>query len=83
MLAKVSKKGQLTLPAEVRKRLNIKQGTYVRFVIEEGDVRLIPAGKGVETLRGSVQVTDRQDFGAARQRAMEEASRARAARTRR
>ncbi|MBC7334780.1 MAG: AbrB/MazE/SpoVT family DNA-binding domain-containing protein [Clostridia bacterium] len=83
MLAKVSKKGQLTLPAEVRKRLNIKQGTYVRFVIEEGDVRLIPAGKGVETLRGSVQVTDRQDFGAARHRAMEEASRARAARTRR
>lgn len=72
MFAKVSKKGQVTLPAEVRKRLNIGLGTYVRFVIEDENVRIIPADKGIETLQGSIQAPGPQDFKAVRRLAMEE-----------
>lgn len=72
MFAKVSKKGQITLPAEVRKRLNIGLGTYVRFIIEGGNARIVPAGKGIETLLGSVHGPGPQDFKAVRQQAMEE-----------
>ncbi|MCL6446553.1 MAG: AbrB/MazE/SpoVT family DNA-binding domain-containing protein [Armatimonadetes bacterium] len=80
MFAKVSKKGQITLPAEVRKRLNIELGTYVRFIIEGGNAWIVPAGKGIETLQGSVNVSGPQDFKAVRQQAMEENVRERNAR---
>src|SRR5690554_1011410 len=35
-LAKISSKGQITIPIEIRKKLNLKEGDKVLFV-EEGD----------------------------------------------
>lgn len=75
-IVKVSSKGQITLPAGLRKRFNIKPGTYLRFVEEEHDFRLIPApqGPGLAGLRGRVAVKGVQDFRKARHAAMEERS---------
>ncbi|MDI6824581.1 MAG: AbrB/MazE/SpoVT family DNA-binding domain-containing protein [Bacillota bacterium] len=83
MVVKVSKKGQVTLPSDVRKHLGLRPGSFVRFVLEDGDVRLVSSEKGIGALKGSVQVEGAQDFKLARHRAMEEAARERSARTRR
>lgn len=75
MFAKISKKGQITLPAEVRKLLNLSPGARVRFVIEKDSARILPVEGGIEALKGAVKVSAPQDFKAARHRAMEERSR--------
>lgn len=41
--ATVSSKGQITIPAEVRRRLGLERGDRVRFVIENGMTILRPA----------------------------------------
>lgn len=38
----ISSKGQITVPLEVRKRLGLKAGDRVEFVIEEGRTTLRP-----------------------------------------
>lgn len=79
-IVKVSSKGQITLPAGLRKRFKIKPGTYLRFVEEENDFRLIPTAQGIAGLRGRVAVKGAQDFKGARHAAMEERGREEAAR---
>ncbi len=37
-LARISSKGQITIPKEVRKKLNLKEGDKVLFVEEDGKV---------------------------------------------
>jgi AbrB family looped-hinge helix DNA binding protein len=69
---KVSSKGQITLPVGLRKRYNIKPGTYLRFVEEENDLRVVPVAQGIANLRGRVAVNGRQDFKKARESALEE-----------
>ena len=71
MLAKISKKGQITLPAEIRKRLGITAGEYVRFVIEDKAIRLEPSAGGISSLRGCLKVGGPQDFKVIRQSVME------------
>ena len=70
---KVSEKGQITLPAEVREKLNIKPGNFVQIVEEEqGVYKIIPQEKGIRTLKGAVPVKGEQNFKNARNQAMEE-----------
>jgi len=71
-IAKVSEKGQLTLPAEIRKKLNISKGSYVRIVIIGEEIRLIPEPKSLSALRGIVKVKGEQDFKAIREHVMGE-----------
>jgi AbrB family looped-hinge helix DNA binding protein len=42
LTAKVSSRGQVVLPKELRKRLNIKQGDTILFILEGDSVRLFP-----------------------------------------
>ncbi|MGA3263002.1 MAG: AbrB/MazE/SpoVT family DNA-binding domain-containing protein [Terracidiphilus sp.] len=39
--AKVTSKGQITVPVEIRKSLGIKPGDHLRFEQQESDVRLL------------------------------------------
>lgn len=79
--ARLSSKGQVTLPKEIRDYLGIEPRARVYSVIEDGVVRILPAEKGIEALKGSVRVSGEQDFKAARHRAMEEVARERSSRT--
>ena len=69
-MAKVSEKGQLTLPAEIRKKLNIKTGSYLRIAILGEEIRLIPQSQSLSSLRGIVKVIGEQDFQAIRGQVM-------------
>jgi antitoxin PrlF len=55
ILSTISSKGQVTIPAEVRKHLGVKQGDKLSFVIEgEGSVRLeAPRYRDIASLRGA------------------------------
>jgi len=70
--SKVSSKGQITLPIEARKHLNIQPGVRVQFVLEKDSIRIVPVENGIEALRGTIQVGKPQDFKVVRQQTMKE-----------
>ena len=38
----ITSKGQTTLPKAVREALSVKAGDHVRYVIQDGEVRILP-----------------------------------------
>jgi len=54
-LATITSKGQVTVPAAIRKALNLKQGTRVRFILDaDGVLRIsVPKYTTIEDLRGA------------------------------
>lgn len=71
-LAKISEKGQLTLPKEIRQKYNINKASYVRIIPLEDGIKLVPTNQGgISSLRGAVKVDGKQDFRAVRNQVME------------
>jgi len=53
--AAVNAKGQVVIPAEIRARFDIKQGTRIAFVEEQGRLFLQPVTDAfIESMRGSL-----------------------------
>ena len=52
LLATITKKGQVTIPAKVRRHLGIKRGDRVAFVMKGDQVWLVPGGNEVERTAG-------------------------------
>ena len=50
----VTKKGQTTLPKPVRETLGVRAGDRVRYVILEGEVRILPV-RPIHRLFGALQ----------------------------
>jgi AbrB family looped-hinge helix DNA binding protein len=51
--AKMTSKGQITVPKDVRLKLGLKPGDRVRFLVEaDGRVRMLPAKKDISELVG-------------------------------
>ncbi|WP_338835860.1 AbrB/MazE/SpoVT family DNA-binding domain-containing protein [Neomoorella thermoacetica] len=71
-IAKISAKGQVTIPAQIRKFLGVKPGSQIRFVISGDAVRIERAPQGIASLKGKVLVTGEQDFTTVRQQTMGE-----------
>ncbi len=55
IISTITSKGQVTVPAEIRRHLGLKKNDKISFVIEEeGDVRLkAPRYPSVSSLRGA------------------------------
>lgn len=69
----VTQRGQVTIPAEVRRLLGVKPRDKVAFTIEDGRVELVPAKFTLETVFGSVKpATKTEDLKAISQDAKEE-----------
>ena len=59
--AKMTSKGQITLPKEIRLKLGLKQGDRVRFIVEDdGRVRLLPAKRDISELMGILPTPKRR-----------------------
>ena len=55
-LSVVTRKGQITIPAEIRRALNIKEGDRVAITLEAGGkVKLSRTGSVVETTAGALK----------------------------
>jgi len=49
----ITRKGQVTVPAEIRRELGLKQGDKVAFILDEGEVRLERTGSVVQRTAGA------------------------------
>jgi antitoxin PrlF len=67
VLARIGRRGQLTLPSEVRRLAKLKEGDQVAFVVEGERIILQPLTQTLLDLRGSVPVDGPQDFERIRQ----------------
>lgn len=73
ILSTVTGRGQVTIPAEVRRLLGTKSGDKVAFEIEDSQVRLRPVKFTLESAFGSVTPKHRpEDFKAMKDEAMAE-----------
>lgn len=50
----VSPKGQITLPIEIRRQLNISPRDHVDIELVDGEIRVIPWRFNIKTVMGSV-----------------------------
>ena len=53
--SKITSKGQITIPKSVRKRLNLKTGDKVDFILENGELKLVPVSKSVSDVFGILE----------------------------
>lgn len=51
----ITRKGQVTIPVEIRRELGLKQGDNVVFTLDEGEVRFVPSGSVVERTAGALK----------------------------
>ncbi len=51
----VTRKGQITIPAEFRRQLGIDQGDRIGVVMDGHQVKLVPRGSVVERTRGAMK----------------------------
>ena len=56
--ARLSSKGQVVIPADVRKRLGLSQGSVLRFQMDAEGVRLLAAAGDVRRLKGRLAAPD-------------------------
>ena len=68
LTAKVGKRGQMTLPREVRARYGLTEGQAVAFVVKHGELTLVPLRQTLFDLKGSVQPGETSDPEAIRER---------------
>ncbi len=48
----LTSKGQVTIPAEVRRRLGLHPGDHVGFIVEDGEIRLVRRESRIEAAFG-------------------------------
>jgi AbrB family looped-hinge helix DNA binding protein len=54
-LTVVTRKGQVTIPVDIRRALGIKEGDKVAFVVEDNQIKLTRKGSVVEQTAGALQ----------------------------
>ena len=58
-VAKITSKGQITIPKDIRALLNLESGDKVNFIVTANNaVNLIPVTKDIRTLKGIVPAPD-------------------------
>jgi|YNPBryBLVA2012_1023415.scaffolds.fasta_scaffold01469_2 antitoxin PrlF len=71
VIAGIGRRGQVTIPRTVRRRLGIQEGDQVAFLLAGDHVILYPLPKTLLDMRGSVPVGMPQDFSEIRRQAIE------------
>ena len=75
IVIKVGRRGQITVPKEIRESLKIDEGDRLAFVQRGNEVVLQPLTRTLLDLRGSVPVSGLQDFKAIRRKVIAEHAR--------
>lgn len=61
-IAKVGRRGQMTLPREVRNALDVHEGDHIVFVQRRHEFSVQPLNQTLLDMRGSVPVSGPQNF---------------------
>lgn len=59
---KVGRRGQITLPSEIRRKIGLHEGDRIAVVSQADQVILRPITKTLLDLRGSVPVSESQNY---------------------
>jgi AbrB family looped-hinge helix DNA binding protein len=70
-ISKVGRRGQIAIPRLIRQELNLQEGDRLAFVRRGDEVILQPLKTTLSDFRGSVPVTEPQDFDAIRQQVLD------------
>jgi AbrB family looped-hinge helix DNA binding protein len=68
---RIGRRGQITIPSNLRRELHLEEGARLMAQVRDGELVLRPAGRSVFELRGSVPVDGVQDFTAIRAEAIQ------------
>lgn len=66
IIVRIGRRGQITIPRQVRQALNLQEGDTLAVIPEGGQAILKPILQSLLDLRGSIQVSEPQDFDAIR-----------------
>jgi AbrB family looped-hinge helix DNA binding protein len=66
-ISKVGRRGQIAIPRLIRQELNLQEGDRLAFVRRGDEVVLQPLKTTLSDFRGSIPVSEPQDFDAIRQ----------------
>ena len=72
---KIGKRGQITIPRDIRRNLGLKEGDKIALISQGDRAILQPITKTLLDLKGSVPVKTTQDFEAIRQHVVSERAR--------
>lgn len=72
LTARISSKGQITVPKKVRDVLGVKPGQKIAFMMRDGKVEVIAVRDDLMSLAGIVKVKGPQNFKAIREQVMKE-----------
>lgn len=67
LTAKIGKRGQMTLPRDVRTRYRLEEGQSVAFVVKNGELTLVPLRKTLFDFKGAVRPKETSDIVAIRE----------------
>jgi AbrB family looped-hinge helix DNA binding protein len=69
---RVGRRGQITIPRHIRRKMGVQEGDRIALVVEKDQVIMRPISQTLLDLRGSITVSAPQDFGAIRQQVIAE-----------
>jgi len=72
IVTRVGRRGQITIPKTIRRWLNLREGDRLVFIQRGDEVILQPLTRTLLDLRGSVPVSEPQDFDAIRQQVIQQ-----------
>jgi len=71
----VGRRGQVTVPRAIRQWLQLQEGDRIAFIRRGDEIILQPLARTLLDLRGSVPVSEPQDFAAIRRQVIQERAR--------
>lgn len=71
----VGRRGQVTVPRAIRQWLQLREGDRIAFIRRGDEIILQPLARTLLDLRGSVPVSEPQDFAAVRRQVLQERAR--------
>ncbi len=75
LTARLSSKGQVTVPKKIREMLGVKPGQKIAFVAHGDKIEVIAVHGDLMTLAGILKVKGPQDFKSIREQTMKEVTR--------
>lgn len=55
----MTSRGQITIPAEIREKLNLSSGNKLEFILQDDQIVMLPINKSIKNLKGILPKPDK------------------------